>query len=313
MHHYRVMDVTQSASRGRWRARIGDTLMAKVAGADFDEVRRQIHLTPGPRWFAAGSPICQVHGDASMFVGGIRALLLQSLHPSAMAAIAAIGSTSAKAGDPWGRLQRVSAFIATTTFGCADDAQAAIDRARQTHDAIRGTTAKGVRFAASDPDLLRWVYVAEADSFLRAHQEFGATPLSAVDADIYVAQTAVLGYALGATDLPSTVAGLQQAIVGYRPLMQVGPDTAAAADYLMHHPPFPVAARPGYRWLVDGAMATLPPWALEMLGEPVPSTLRARMNMAAGRWATRVVRAVMPPAPQRDEPEDPVQPPRPRA
>ena len=76
--------------------------------------RARIHETPGPRWFAEDRPIRRVHADASMFVGGLRALLLQSLHPLAMAGVA---EHSDYRGDPWGRLQRTSTFLAVTTFG----------------------------------------------------------------------------------------------------------------------------------------------------------------------------------------------------
>ena len=85
---------------------------------------------PGPRWFEPDSPITRVHGDASMFVGGLRALLLQSLHPAAMLAVA---EHSGYRGDMWGRLHRTSTFLAVTTFGAADDAQPAVD-------AVRGST-----------------------------------------------------------------------------------------------------------------------------------------------------------------------------
>ncbi|MGH3588884.1 MAG: oxygenase MpaB family protein, partial [Pseudonocardia sp.] len=117
------------------RAKVGDALFLKVAGPDGHANRDRIHLTPGPRWFRPDSPIGRVHGDASMFVGGLRALLLQSLHPLAMAGVA---GHSGYRGDPWGRLARTSTFIATTTFATTDDAQAMIDRVRAVHERVRG-------------------------------------------------------------------------------------------------------------------------------------------------------------------------------
>src|SRR5919107_1356171 len=89
-------------------------IMTKVAGPDPRAARAQVHNTVGPRWFAPDRPIRRVHGDASMFAGGLRALLLQSLHPLAMAAVSA---PSGYRGDPWGRLQRTSFFLAITTYG----------------------------------------------------------------------------------------------------------------------------------------------------------------------------------------------------
>ena len=87
------------------RARLGAEVFEKVAGAEGAGRRARIHDAPGPRWFAEDRPIRRVHGDASMFVGGLRALLLQSLHPLAMAGVA---GHSGYRGDPWGRLARTS-------------------------------------------------------------------------------------------------------------------------------------------------------------------------------------------------------------
>src|ERR1700742_1939322 len=148
------------------RQRLGWELFAKVAGQDGPRRAQRIHATSGPRWFAEDRPIRRVHGDSSMFVGGLRALLLQSLHPLAMAAVA--GHSGYK-GDPWGRLQRTSYFLAVTTFGRASDAQATIPRVRSIHERVTGVAADGRPYAAADPHLLTWVHIAEADSFLRAH------------------------------------------------------------------------------------------------------------------------------------------------
>ena len=118
---------------GGLRDRLGDALFLRVAGPDGERHRDRIHLTPGPRWFDPASPIGRVHGDASMFIGGIRAILLQTLHPAAMTAVA---EHSGYRGDMWGRLARTSRFIAVTTFGTADDAQRAVD-------AVRGRSTSG--------------------------------------------------------------------------------------------------------------------------------------------------------------------------
>src|SRR3954465_39014 len=136
-------------------------ILTKVAGPDPLAERERVHSTPGPRWFAPDRPIRRGHGDASMFAGGLRALLLQSLHPMAMAAVSA---HSGYRGDPWGRLQRTSYFLAITTYGAAQDAEAAVARVRAVHQRVRGTTSDGVPYEASDPHLLRWVHVAEVDS-----------------------------------------------------------------------------------------------------------------------------------------------------
>ena len=164
-----------SVEPGTLQRRLGEALFARVAGPD-GPANRARFATPGPRWFAPDRPIRRVHGDAAMFVGGLRALLLQSLHPQAMIAVAQHSDYRA---DPWGRLQRTSTFLAATTFGAADDAQRAVDHVRHVHQFITGTGPDGRPYRADDPHLLRWVHVAETDSFLRCHQRYGARPLDA--------------------------------------------------------------------------------------------------------------------------------------
>src|SRR5580698_5478817 len=195
------------------RRRIGASIFERVAGPEGPNRRRVIHQAEGDRWFAEDRPIRRVHGDSSMFVGGIRALLLQSLHPLAMAGVDA---HSGYRGDPWGRLQRTSYFLAVTTFGRADDAQAAIARVRAVHEHVTGTAPDGRPYAASDPHLLTWIHIAEADSFLRAHARFGARPLDQAGRDGYVADLARIGTALGVPDPPRTEAELTERIASYR-------------------------------------------------------------------------------------------------
>ena len=140
------------------RDRLGAELFRRVAGPDGPKHRERIHGTPGPRWFPADSPIARVHGDAAMFIGGIRAVLLQTMHPAAMTAVA---EHSGYRGDMWGRLARTSRFLAVTTFGTEDDAQQAVDIVRSIHDRVRGSMPDGTTYDASDPHLLLWVHVAE--------------------------------------------------------------------------------------------------------------------------------------------------------
>ncbi|MFI2105329.1 oxygenase MpaB family protein [Isoptericola sp. NPDC019693] len=269
----------------RLRARLGDALFEKVAGPEAEASRDRIHLTPGPRWFAPDSPIGRVHADASMFVGGLRALLLQSLHPLAMAGVA---GHSGYRGDPWGRLERTATFIATTTFGTADDAQAAVDRVRSVHERVRGKAPDGRPYRAGDPHLLTWVHAAEADSFLTAHQRFGERPLSRNEADEYVAQAARVARALGAVVVPETVAALHETIEAYRPELAASEAALDTVRYLLLEPPLPRAARPPYALLAAGAVSTLPAWARDALD--LDTWFRRTLGGPAGALATRAVR-----------------------
>ncbi len=155
-----------------------------------------------------------------MFVGGIRALLLQTLHPAAMTAVS---EHSGFRGDMWGRLARTSRFLAVTTFGTADDAEQAVAVVRSIHERVTGTMDDGTPYAASDPHLLMWVHVAEVDSFLRAHQRYGREPLDQAGRDEYVAQTAEVARRLGVLDPPTTEAELAATLASYRPELRGDP------------------------------------------------------------------------------------------
>ncbi|MDT7752581.1 MAG: hypothetical protein QOD96_6243 [Pseudonocardiales bacterium] len=271
------------------RRRAGAGLFSRVAGPSGPEDRDRIHRADGPRWFGPERPIRQVHGDASMFVGGLRALLLQSLHPLAMAAVAA---HSGYRSDPWGRLQRTSLFLATTTFGTAEDAERAVARVRGVHGRVRGIASDGRRYRASDPHLVRWVHVAEVDSFLRCYQRYGARPLDDAECDRYVLDAARIATALGVPDPPRTRAELAAQLAAYRPELAGTPEAREAARFLLIHPPLPLVARAPYAVLAATAVATLPGWArwpLRLPYLPVAEHTAFRLaghGLVAGiRWA----------------------------
>ena len=240
-----------SPEPGTLQRRLGEALFARVAGPN-GPANRARFATPGPRWFAPDRPIRRVHGDAAMFPGGLRALLLQSLHPQAMIAVA---QHSDYRNDPWGRLQRTSTFLAATTFGAADDAQRAVDHVRHVHQFITGTDTDGRPYRADDPHLLRWVHVAETDSFLRCHQRYGARPLDAAGCDGYVADTARIAVALGVPDPPQTRGELAEALAAYRPELRATPEALEAARFLVWNPPLPLLARGPYTLLAATAIA----------------------------------------------------------
>jgi uncharacterized protein (DUF2236 family) len=269
----------------RLRARVGDALFMRIAGPGGYEERDRIHLTPGPRWFAPESPIRRVHGDSATFVGGLRALLLQSLHPLAMAGVA---GHSGYRGDPWGRLARTSTFLGCTTFATAEHAQEMVDRVRAVHERVRGKAPDGRPYRASDPHLLTWVHVAEADSFLAAHQRYGEKALTAGEADEYVAQSGRIARALGAEVVPETVAELADCIESYRGELEATPAALDAARFLLREPPLPWPARGPYRLLAAGAVTLLPSWARERL--EVDTRFSRVLGGPAGGVAVRAVR-----------------------
>jgi uncharacterized protein (DUF2236 family) len=272
------------------RDRLARQLFARVAGPEGPARRERIASAEGARWFAEGRPIREVHGDASMFVGGLRALLLQSLHPLAMAGVA---GHSGYRGDPWGRLQRTSHFLAVTTFGTVDDAEAMITRIRGIHDRVRGRAPDGRPYAASDPHLLKWVHLAEIDSFLLAHATYGARPLDQSGRDGYVEDTARVAEALGVVDAPRTEAELRDQLSAYRPELVGTPAAREAARFMLLNPPVPLPLRPGYGVLAAAAVALMPVWSRWPLRLPyLPVTEQIGVR-AAGIAVTSTIRWAM--------------------
>jgi len=278
------------------RQKLGQALFLRVAGPDGARHRDRIHYTEGPRWFAGDSEIARVHGDASMFIGGIRALLLQTLHPAAMRAVS---EHSGFRGDMWGRLARTSRFLAVTTFGTSDDAQQAVDVVRSIHDRITGTMPDGSTYAASDPHLLAWVHIAEIDSFLLAHTVYGKEPLDQAGRDAYVAQTAEIARRLGVVDPPTTEAGLRETLDAYRPELRGTPEAREAVRYLLFKPPLPLAARAPYGVLIAAAVGLMPRWTRKHLRLPWLPFSERTVIRALGGVATGTIRWAMTPGPTR--------------
>ncbi len=233
----------------------GDELLTGPELATYDE----------PGLFGPASVAWRVHGDMSMLIGGLRALLLQTLHPLAMAGVA---DHSDYRHDPLGRLHRTGRFIGATTFGSLETAERTIETVRIIHDRVQGTAPDGRAYSANDPHLLAWVHVTEVDSFLKAYDRYGVGRLTDAERDRYVAEVAEVGHRLGAVDLPVTVAGLEAALDDFRPELQYGRQARQAIRFLLA-PPVPVALRGAYGVITAGSVALLPRWARRKLWLPL--------------------------------------------
>jgi len=272
------------------RTTIGDAVRSRIAGPDGNTRMLGLINEEGPRWFAPDSPIIRVHGDASMFIGGLRALLLQSMHPLAMAGVA---THSDYRNDPWGRLQRTADFLAATTFGSARAAEEAVARVRAVHNRVKGTASDGRAYSANDPHLLRWVHVAEVDSFLFAHQRFGERPLDRDERDAYVADTARVARALGVPAPPTSERALRDQLRMFRPELSASKEAKEAARYLVLTPPLPIPARIGYSAIAAAAISTLPRWVRVPLRLPYVPVADALVSRPLGEAVTRLFRWVL--------------------
>lgn len=273
-------------SRFDLRNLIAEAVRSRVVGTDGADPQAVLGES-GPRWFADDRPIRVVHSDASMFIGGLTALLHQSLHPLAMAGVA---QHSAYRSDPWGRLQRTASFLAVTTFGTSERAQEAVATVRRVHRRVRGTASDGRAYSASDPHLLAWVHCVEVRSFLTAHRHFGAVSLDQAGRDGYVADMAVVARALGVPSPPETEAELDARLATYRPELRGTKEARDAARFLVLTPPVPLPARAAYRVLAASAVSLLPVWARRQLWLPwLPVTERLAVR-PAGDALARVLR-----------------------
>jgi uncharacterized protein (DUF2236 family) len=225
-----------------------------------------------PGLFGPDSVTWRVHADVSMFVGGIAALLLQSLHPRAAAVVA--GSSRFRE-QPLHRLSRTGSFVAATTYGSTPVAESIIDRVRAVHARIPG---------AAEPDLLRWVHVAEVSMFLASYRRFHPVPLSATDIDRYYEENATVAERLGATRVPRSRAEVQQYFLDIRPELRTGPDAEELHAFLRRPLSEQAGVKAIYALFVQAAGAQLPGWARAMHGISLPPGADA-LGIRPATWA----------------------------
>lgn len=230
-----------------------------LGGIDFEQ-------PPGdPGLFGPDSVCWRVHGDfTSMLVGGICALLLQMLHPSALAGV---WDHSNFRQDMLGRLRRTGQFISGTTYASTADADRLIARVRDIHDRVSGALPDGTPYSANDPDLLTWVHVAEVSSFLRAHIRYRNPALSKAEQDRYFREVALIARRLGATAVPQSCEEVEHYLHTMRPALHCDARTREVANILLTNPPSPsIVARPFGVLFIRAGVDLLPAWAAGMLG-----------------------------------------------
>ena len=231
----------------------------------------------------------RVHGDVtSMMVGGIAALLLQMLHPKALAGV---WDYSDFRRNMHGRLRNTARFIAVTTYGARADAHASIERVRRIHDHVHGTLADGTPYDANDPRLLAWVHVAGSAMFLAGWIRFGELAMSAADRDRYWSEVAPVARLLGADPVPVTDADAHALLDSFRGELIADERSRTVANLILRKPPDKLRTLPVQALLMQSAVDLLPPWARHMhelrssgLGRPAIGA--ATLGLAGTlRWA----------------------------
>ena len=227
--------------------------------------------------FGPASVTWRVNTDPGRPIAGLRALLLQALHPLAMAGVDQHSNWRA---DPVGRLAATSGYLATICFGDRAAAQRAAARVRRIHEHVTGTdTVTGRPYAASDPALLLWVHATLVESGIVAAGLFG-TPLPPADADRYASEMVAAAELVGvpAATVPATVAALAGYLAATRPQLRRTPAAVQSMAYLLDPPGLDADIAEIWADVRDGAVGSLPGWAQEMYGYQAPPLTPARQT-----------------------------------
>jgi uncharacterized protein (DUF2236 family) len=205
-----------------------------------------------------------------MMVGGVAGLLLQMLHP---AVLAGVWDHSNFRADMLGRLRRTARFIALTSYASREDAEAAIARVGAIHARIEGTLPDGTRYRADDPRLLAWVHVTETVSFLDGWLRYADPGMSLADRDLYFAEMAKLGEALGADPVPHSRNEALALIESMRPELRADGRTREVAGLVLGAPAHKPFAEPLHKLTMHAAVDLMPEWARRMHGLSSPAPL----------------------------------------
>ena len=234
---------------------------------------------PGdPGLFGPDSVAWKVHGDfMSMMIGGISSLILQALHPLALAGV---WDHSSFREDLKGRLGRTAFFIAATTYGNTEMATRAITRVKKIHDSLGGFHPDGRSYRVSDPRLLYWVHLTEAYSFLNAHRIYVNQTISESDQNQYFAEMSKISEGLGCIIMDQygndqfarTVSSVNQAIESYFPELEYSDRSKWVVDLLENLPADPKTYVLN-RLIIKAGFYNLPDWAYPMMNRPIPTKI----------------------------------------
>ena len=215
-----------------------------------------------PGLFGPQSVVWKVHADFSaMMVGGLSSLMIQALHPRALAAVWDHSNFRYQLKT---RLGRTAMFVAATTYGGLDLAIQNIQRVNTIHAKIRGFDQKGQPYCANDPHLIRWVHLVETISFLNAYQHLISPKLSSSDCDNYVVEMNKVGEMLGATNLPVTFNDANIAIKQYDSELVFDERTRETIQSIESYA-VDLTERPFFALILSASFDIIPQWLLQKL------------------------------------------------
>jgi uncharacterized protein (DUF2236 family) len=235
-------------------------------------------------YFGPGSVTWRLAANLSGPAAGLRSLLVQALHPLAMAGVEQHSDWRA---DPVARYASTLKYVVTTTYGDRATADRAAAVVRKIHERVRGTdTVTGKPYTAGDPDLLLWVHAIEVDSTLRTAILFG-TEVTPADADRYVAEMTAVATLIGMPDglAPASVAELDSYLENVQPELRATPAAMDTAVYLRDPPGLDEGVAELWGEMKDAVLGSLPDWAEDLYGFPhkeLSEARRAEIRQALG-------------------------------
>ena len=239
-------------------------------------LERYDHPPGDPGWFGPDSVTWWAHADLSMVVGGFGSLMLQALHPLAMAGVAEHSDFKER---PFERLSRTASFVVATTYGDSETAEKLCRVVRRTHRHITGVAPDGRPYDANDPALLRWVHVAEVSMFVAANAHFGRRVMTAAEVDCYYDEMAVVAEALGATRVPRSAAEVASYFVEVQPELRAGEQAEDTLRFLASPPEGDRLARSVSGMFSAAAWGLLPAWGYGLYRRPGPGPVLSLIHI----------------------------------
>jgi uncharacterized protein (DUF2236 family) len=239
--------------------------------------------------FGPDSVTWRLHSSPLTLLGGMRALLIQALHPRAVAGVIQHSSVGE---DTWGRFRRTSDYLLTVVFGSGAEAEAAAAQVRRIHRLVSGVDpVTGLPYRAEDPDLLLWTHCVLIESLLASQQRFGRK-LEDGAGDRYVAETVRLATLVGlhADEVPASEVELRQCLASYDEVLCVT-SGANAAWGILERPPLPAVVAPAWRLVFAAATSLLPADVMRMYSRPIPRIPDPllQVTVGAGSWLARAL------------------------
>ena len=270
--------IKTSESSG-WKARLTETTVGLFSHAP-DPLEETFQYPDDPGLFGPESITWKIMGDVSSFIGGIRALLIQAAHPEVAAGVA---NHSTYRDDPLGRLSRTASYVTATAFGAMPEVEKSIKMVSSAHRPVVGTSSRGEKYSAGNPEMAAWVHNALIDSFLVSYQNFGPFLLKNEEADSYVYEQTNLGNLMKASPLPENAASLS-CWLSENPKVGSSKEGAEAVSFLKK-PPLPFFTRIAYKILFNAAVVTMPIELREAIG-----VNPKKGSKTAGNFLTKVLR-----------------------